>query len=520
VGAVALQSFASGLPLGLIWIAVPAWLKYQGFDIRTIGLFSLVQAPWNFKFLWAPLMDRYSPGLSLGRKRAWMVLTEILLMLGIFALARQARHPDLSALFVLGAVLALAGASQDIVIDGYAVEVLEPKEFGAAVGARAALYRVAMYLSGGGAIWAGERFGWPLTYTVIGALFLPMIWVVVRSPEPERPVAPPRTLRAAVFQPMLELFKKHQAIEVLLFIVLYKLGENMATTLIRPFLIEKGFSAADVGIAVTTIAAVTTVLGTILGAILSNSVGMARTLWISGVLQAVGCLGYALVDRVGGPTGPSLFDPHRLVMYGAIGAEAIFYGLAAGALGVLMLRITSKEFSATQFALLSSLMGVPRVIVGPFAGVLVDAMGWTPFFFLTVPLAIPGLVMLSRFAPPGAREVTQLPEGEHKGPLLPVTPRHLATVFAVAFAVALGLGTGWSALIDGVKAARPEIKAAASLGEKLLAAGHHFVVRFDRLWSPHDVAGWLALLGPFIFALLVALAAVAVVVARRGVRRA
>ena len=403
VRAVALQSFSSGLPLGLVWIFLPAWLAYRHVNIKTIGLFSLAQMPWNFKFLWAPLMDRFSLPF-LGRKRSWIVVSQILLVAGTLALAVEARDPSVLAVAALATFVAFASASQDIAVDAYAVEALEPGELGLAVGARVSVYRLAMYLSGALAITLGARWGWPPVLAGIALLFVPMIGVVVAAPEPTLPPAPPASLRQAVWEPLLGIFRMHRAREILAFVLLYKLGENLATALTRPFLIEKGFSPADVGVATATIGLAATLAGTFAGGLATDRLGLGRTLWIAGGLQAVGCLGYAAIDALGGPSSAALFDPHRLAMYLAVGTEATFQGVAAGALDVLLLRLTSRSFSATQYAIFSSLFALGRVVVGPLAGYSVAALGWTPFFFLTVAASLPGLAFLQRFAPLGEAE--------------------------------------------------------------------------------------------------------------------
>lgn len=516
LGAVALQSFSSGLPLGLVWIAIPSWLKYQEVDIRTIGLFSLAQAPWNFKFLWSPLMDRWHPPF-LGRKRSWMIVAQLLLIIAVALLAKEALSPRIGVVFLLGLLIAFASASQDVVIDGYAVEILEKDEFGKAVGARTALYRIALYMSGGFAITAGQYMGWPLVYALIAALFVPMMLIAWRSPEPANVPTKPGSLRAAVIEPMIGMFKKARALDILLFIVLYKLGENLATALIRPFLIETGFSAADVGVAITTIGFFTTVGGTIVGGILTDRIGIGRTLWLSGILQAVGCLGYAVVDRLGGPTSASLFDGHRLVMYAALALEQIFQGMGSGALGVLMLRLTQREFSATQFALLSSLMALPRVIVGPFAGILAYSLGWTIFFIFTVPIAIPGLWMLNRFVPFGSKEAQV--DDEKVARKAPISAAALAARSAIAFIIALLVGIGWSAILAGMAESRSAIlkaKAFSDVGPEVASSiRRHLGARL----APSAPGDWVDLAGPVVFAILIAGSTAALLATRRGVAR-
>ncbi len=410
VGAVVLQSFSSGLPLGLVWTLLPAWLAYRKVDIKTIGLFTLVQLPWSLKLLWAPLMDRFSPPF-LGRKRSWIIVGQLMLVGGLAALAWQARSPDVAVVAGLALFIAFASASQDIAVDAYAVEVLETHEQGVAVGGRVAFYRLAMYLSGSAAITAGALWGWPWIFAGLALIFVPMIGVVAASPEPARLPPPPRSLRDAVWEPLAGIFRMRRAAEILAFVLLYKLGENLATSLTKPFLVQHGFSPWDVGVAAGTIGLGATLAGTFAGGLVSDRLGLGRALWLGGVLQSVGCLGYALVDRLGGPIGHSPIDVHRLAMYLAVGSEAAFQGMAAGALDVLLIRLTSRRFSATQYALYSSFFGLGRVIVGPLAGRLVAGFGWTPFFDLTIVAAIPGLVMLQRFSPFGSAEPLVEPAG-------------------------------------------------------------------------------------------------------------
>ncbi len=512
VGAVALQSFSSGLPLGLVWILLPAWLAYRGVDIKTIGLFSLAQAPWNFKFLWAPLMDRFSLPF-LGRKRSWIVVTQLLLVGATLALAFEVHSPSVIVVAGLATLIAFASASQDIAIDAYAVEVLEPSEQGVAVGARIAVYRVAMYLAGALAITLGARLGWSWVLVGVALLFVPMIGVVVASPEPVEVPLPPRRLRDAVWGPLVSVFRMDRALEILSFVLLYKLGENLATALTRPFLIQKGFSAADVGVATATIGLGATLLGTFAGGLATERVGLGRALWISGVLQMAGCLGYALVDRLGGPISAGMFDSHRLAMYAAVGGEATFQGMAAGALGVLLLRLTSRSFSATQFALFSSIFALGRVVVGPLAGILVDALGWTPFFLFTVVAALPGLAMLERFAPWGSAEPT-LGVGGMRPPKAPVGRPALAAFGIIGLTVGSGFAAAASALLDGARDFRKLSGAGRGIASFFRLSGGHL----GALVAPHSTRDLISLAGPMSIGLACALATGALVAVRRGVR--
>jgi PAT family beta-lactamase induction signal transducer AmpG len=392
---VVLLSFSSGLPLGLVWIAIPDWMRSIGVDIRLVGLITLAQAPWSFKVLWAPLLDRYGvPGL--GRRRGWMALAQLaLLVLGI-ALAGVGSHPDTP--WVVGALalaIAFAAATQDIAIDAYAVEVLRRDEQGVAVGARTAFYRAAMFIAGGASITLAGRFGWPLVNLALGLLYLPMLAITWWAPEPPRQPAQPATLREAVWEPLVSLWSRPRAFEILAFVVCYKLADNLAGALIRPFLVDMGYSDTDRGVALATIGLVATLSGTFIGGLVTTAMGLGHALWAFGILQVSSNFGYILVAES---------PVNRLLMFGATGFESFTSGLGTGAFAVLLLRLTEKRFSATQYALFTSLFGLPRLIAGPVCGFLVGAFGWTTFFWITIASGLPGLAFLARFVPFGVRE--------------------------------------------------------------------------------------------------------------------
>jgi MFS transporter, PAT family, beta-lactamase induction signal transducer AmpG len=392
-----LLSFSSGLPLGLVWIAIPDWMRSIGVDIRLVGLITLAQAPWSLKVFWSPLLDRYAPPW-LGRRRGWMAVTQVALLLLGLALAGVGAHPD--APWVVGALalaIAFAAATQDIVIDAYAVEVLRPEEQGLAVGARTAVYRAAMFVAGGVSITLAGRFSWPAVNVGLALLFLPMLLVTWRAPEPARPPGSPATLAEAVWQPLRGLFARPRAIEILAFVVCYKLADNLAGALIRPFLVDMGYSDTDRGVALATIGLAATLLGTFIGGLVTTAIGLGHSLWVFGFLQVFSNLGYVAVASS---------PVNRPLMFGATGFESFTSGLGTGAFAVLLLRLTEKRFSATQYALLTSLFGLPRLISGPLCGLLVGAFGWRTFFWITIAAGIPGLVLLARFVPLGAREPT------------------------------------------------------------------------------------------------------------------
>ena len=367
-----------------------------GVDIRVVGLLTLAQAPWSFKVLWSPLMDRYVPPFW-GRRRGWMAVTQLALSVLMLMMAGVGDRPE--AIWVVGALafaMAIASASQDIAIDAYAVEVLRTEEQGAAVGARLAFYRAAMLVSGGAAITLAAQVGWPTVNALLALVLALMVLLTWRSPEPEVKPTPPQSLRDAIWLPFVGMLRRHRAFEILAFVLLYKLGDQLTQSLTRPFLIDMGYDAVHRGIALASVSVVLTILGTFAGGIVTTMVGLGRALWIFGALQIFSNAGYFLL---------SVLDrPNLVAMYAATGFEVFTAGLGMGAFGVLLLRLTEKRFSATQYALFSSLFALPRVVAGPMTGFTVDAIGWPSFFLLTMVLGIPGLMMLARFVPMGVRE--------------------------------------------------------------------------------------------------------------------
>ena len=494
---VALLSFASGLPLGLVWIAIPAWLARMGVDIKIIGLFTLAQAPWSFKFLWSPFMDRFAPPFKArGNKLGWTLLAQIALLVLTLALAGLATHTDV--VWIIGALtlaIALASASQDIAIDAYAVEVLEKDEQGVAVGARIALYRAAMFVAGGLAITLAGWWSWPVVFVLLALFYVPLGFVTLTSPRPavER-LHTPESLRAAVWEPFLGFFAKARALEILAFVVLYKLADNLAGALVRPFLIQTGFNDVDVGLATASIGLVATLLGTFVGGALTSTIGLGHALWLFGGLQVASNIGYVLIAEVG---------PNRPLMYAAMGFESLTTGMGTGAFSVLLLRLTQKEFSATQYALFSSLFALPRIFAGPVTGVLVDSLGWRDFFWFTIAVGVPGLLMLHRFSPLGARE-PRIAATTTAAPRSPYTGAQLWRRGFIAAGIGGVLAIVAVALLNAVKRARKE-QAELDMGAAL-----------ENLLTAQSLNDGLQLAGVAIFAALLGLAAAAAAAAKGG----
>jgi PAT family beta-lactamase induction signal transducer AmpG len=491
---VVLLSFSSGMPLGLVWIAIPDWLRTTGMDIKFIGLITLAQAPWSFKFLWSPLMDRYVPPW-LGRRRGWTAIAQVVLFALTLSLAGLGNHPDTP--WVIGALafaIAFAAATQDVAIDAYAVDVLQPSEQGVAAGARTAVYRAAMYIAGGLSITIAGKYSWPAVNVGLAFLFLLLIAVTVKAPEPEDKWTPPASLKAAIWEPFLGFLARHRALEILAFVILYKLADNLAGALLRPFLVDMGYSDFDRGFALATVGLFATLAGTFLGGIVTTLLGLGHSLWVFGILQIVSNIGYVLVS-----TSPV----NRPLMYGAMGFESFTQGLGTGAFSVLLLRMTQKRFSATQYALFSSLFGLPRIIAGPLTGVMVDAMGWTTFFWISMAFGIPGLLLLARFVPPGVRE----PEFE-------VLPAVGGKVFSraelkvralIGGLVGLLFGASFLGLMSALKKMHAKPPGMFDPGKEILA-----------IFQPENPGGWITLAGIIIFGLIIGLFTAAIYAARSG----
>jgi PAT family beta-lactamase induction signal transducer AmpG len=440
---VALMSFSSGLPLGLVYVAIPDWMRSIGVDIKVVGLITLAQAPWSFKVLWAPLLDRYVPPF-LGRRRGWAAIAQVALFAITLALAGVAGHPD-SPWVIAGLALAVAfaAATQDIAVDAYAVDVLRPDEQGVAVGFRTAAYLMAMRLAGAFAITLAAWWSWRTVLVILAFSFLGLLVTTALAPKPEETEEPPRSLREAVWQPFVGFLSRPLALEILAFVVLYKLSDVMANALLRPFLHDMGYNQVDRGVILGLVTWGSTAIGALFGGILTTGLGVGRSLWLFGIVQSLSNIGYVVV---------AMSPVNRPLMLAATGFETLTSGMGTGAFSVLLLRLTQKRFSATQYSLMSSLFALPRILSGPIAGFAVDAVGWVTYFWIAVAAGIPGLFFLRRFAPFGGQEPDLQVDEKHEG--VPITTRLLATRgIAAGLAIFLG-GVLLSAVLSALKAMR------------------------------------------------------------------
>ncbi|WP_017800934.1 muropeptide MFS transporter AmpG [Winslowiella toletana] len=380
-----LLGFASGLPLALTSGTLQAWMTVENVDLKTIGFFSLVGQAYVFKFLWAPMMDRYTPPLF-GRRRGWLLISQLLLIAGIVAMGFMEPSRNLTLLAALAVLVAFCSASQDIVFDAWKTDVLPPEERGSGAAITVLGYRLAMLVSGGLALWLADRYlGWQATYWLMAAMMVPGVIATLCAREPTDAIPKPRNLEQAVMEPLRDFFNRNNAWLILSLIVLYKLGDAFAASLTTTFLIRGvGFDAGEVGLINKTFGLIATIVGALLGGLLMQRMTLFRALMLFGLLQAISNLGYWIL---------SVTDKQMLSMASAVFVENLCGGMGTAAFVALLMTLCNKSFSATQFALLSALSAVGRVYVGPAAGWFVELWGWPTFYAFSVVAALPGLLL-------------------------------------------------------------------------------------------------------------------------------
>lgn len=391
--------FASGLPLYLLLNLVPAWLKTEGLSLKAIGAFALIQFPYTWKFLWAPLLDRYGILPWLGRRRSWMFVSQLGLLASIAWLGQLSPVDHLALVVGLTAALALLSATQDIALDAFRREILPDAELGLGNAIHVNAYRIAGLVPGSLSLILADHLPWSQVFVITAAFMLPGLAMTLLVKEPPAAAGTPRTLRDAVVEPFREFFGRHgvqSALLVLAFLFFYKLGDSLCTALATPFYLDMGYSKTEIGVIAKNAGLWPMVIGGILGGIWMVKLGINRALWIFGVVQFVTILGFVWMAWL----GPGESTPARLVVLATvIAGEAIGAGLGTTAFVAFMARSTHPAYTATQLALFTSLMAVPRTFINATAGWLVEALGWTNFFWLCFALAVPGMLLLFKVAP-------------------------------------------------------------------------------------------------------------------------
>jgi len=385
--------FTSGMPLYVLISLVPAWLRSNDVNLATIGLFALIGLPYTWKFVWSPLMDRYKLPF-LGRRRGWALLTQVVLLLAIGVLGQFDPSTSLQVIVAVVFVVALFGASQDIVIDAYRRELLADDELGTGTSIFVNAYRLSGLVPGSLALILADLQPWTVVFWVTGAFMLVGIVTTLMIREVSDDALAPHTLREAVVDPFVEFFSRDGGIKaglaILAFLFLYKLGDNMATALATPFYIDMGYSLSEIGSVAKVAGLWASIAGGVLGGIIMLKVSINRALWLFGFVQVFTILPYIWLSQAGHSL-PGLFV--------VVSGEYLGVGLGTIALTAFMARETSRAFTATQFALFSSFIAVPRTVANASTGFIVEAVGWTQFFVICTIVAIPGMLLLLKVAP-------------------------------------------------------------------------------------------------------------------------
>ncbi len=387
-----LMGFSSGLPLYVLLQLLPAWLRTEGASLETIGLFSLTQAPYFWKFLWAPLLDRYVPPV-LGRRRGWALITQV----GLFGLLLcfGALDPmgQTSTIALVALVVAFFSATQDIALDAYRRELLPDEELGFGNALHVNLYRFSGLVPGGLALYVADRAPWSSVHAMVAAFMGVGIVATLLAPNLDAETGVPTNLWWAVVGPFKEFFSRSDlgsALLILTFMLAYKLGDSMATALVTPFYIDVGFSMTVIGTVAKLVGFWSMVTGGLLGGAVMTRIGINRALWVFGVVQLVSILGFAALAEIG---------PNVIALGVVVTFEYLGVGLGTAAFVAFLARTTHRRFTGTQYALFSSFIAIPRSLASASTGYLITALGYTTFFLLCTVLAIPGMLLLFKVAP-------------------------------------------------------------------------------------------------------------------------
>ncbi len=392
--------FSSGLPLYLLFNLLPAWLRSEHVDLKIIGLFALIQFPYTWKFIWSPLLDRYALPM-LGRRRGWMVMTQLGLLAVIAGMGGFSPASQLSPIAWCATFLAVLSATQDIGLDAYRRELLDDAELGLGNAVHVNAYRIAGLVPGSLSLILADFLPWHLVFIITALFMLPGIVMTLLVQEPHRAV-PPKTLREAVVEPFREFINRQgwrSALLILAFLLFYKLGDSLCTALATPFYLDMGFSKTDIGLIAKNAGLWPAVIGGMLGGLWMVKIGINRALWLFGVVQILAIFGFAWLASIGHHADIGALQRTQLAL--VIGLEALGVGLGTVAFVAFIARTTHPAYTATQFALFTSLMAMPRTFANAATGWLVESMGWSGFFLLCAVMAIPGMLLLFKVAPWG-----------------------------------------------------------------------------------------------------------------------
>ncbi|MGN1280753.1 MAG: AmpG family muropeptide MFS transporter [Succinivibrio sp.] len=389
--------FASGMPLFVVLTLLGAFLRTEGVNLKEIGLFSLIMFPYTWKFIWAPLVDRYDL-IKLGRRRSWMVVSQATVFVCIFLIGQFSAQDHLLVIAAVSVLLSFSSATQDIVIDAYRREILSDRELGLGTSLFITASRASSLIPGGLSLILAQFISWNEVFLITAAFMLPALVISFFIKEPEQSNAP-RTLRQAVVEPFREFVQRKglgSMLLVILFVFCYKLGDSMATALATPFYIDMHYDLMTIGLVAKNAGLWSMIIGGIVGGIIMLKTGINKALWIFGFGQLITILGFVILARqgVGQDSSPSVW-----LLAAVIIAECLGAGLGTSAFVAFLSAKTNKNYAATQFALLTSLSAVPRTFCNATTGYIVEFMGWENFFWFCTLLAVPGMLLLIKVAP-------------------------------------------------------------------------------------------------------------------------
>ncbi len=389
--------FSSGFPFYIIKDALKFWMTDTGVDLSTIGLFALVGMPYTLKFVWSPMMDGFVPPF-LGRRRGWILIAQIGLMITIAAMGLFLSATSLWWVALFALCINFFGASQDIALDAFRREYLSSDELGFGTGVWMNAWRLGTFVSIGASVLTDYNLEWSTAFFILAGIMLVGIITTLLVPEPKVDAPMPVNLKQAVVEPFVEFFQRDRAILILLFILLYKIGDNMASTMTIPFIVEMGFTKAQYFVIVKGVGMLGLFGGVLVGGSIMIRLGIAKSLYVFGLLQAVSTALFAILNIV--DHSSSFWLSYSSAMLGGIVAFEFFAtGLGQAAYATYMAIQTNKRFTATQYALLTSLMGIPGVFAASMTGFLIEFTGWNTFYFFCALAALPGLALLLIIAP-------------------------------------------------------------------------------------------------------------------------
>jgi PAT family beta-lactamase induction signal transducer AmpG len=400
------QGLSSGMPLYVLTQLIPGWLRTEGVDLATIGLFAILTIPYNWKFLWAPLLDRYRLPF-LGRRRGWILLSQLLLLLSIASFSGIDPALDLGAVVWFVAATAFFSATQDIVIDAYRRELLPDDELGTGNSIHINAYRISSLVPGSLAFVLADHVPWSTVFWVVASFMIIGICSTLWIPETARDDVAPKSIIGAVVDPFLEFFTRSNvksALLILAFIVLYKLGDNMAVALQTPFFIDLGFTLTEIGTVAKFAILGSSILGTALGGLIMLKISINKALWLFGAVQMLTILGFAALARIG---------TNLYALFAAASLEYIGVGLGTVAITAFVAKQTNKRFTVTQLALLMSVVAIPRTVATATTGFIIEAVGYFNFFLICFACAIPGMLLLLAVAPWNGRGAEAMPDEAH-----------------------------------------------------------------------------------------------------------